>query len=118
MRHKWLACPPLEAQDCLMISIGIGMGEILSFNSPLGDAKYKPSTPRLDCTLHTGKTADGLRRTFPRLHFHFRALGDSRVMMMVSTPVNSPIKVCRAPGGWQHQGFGGGQQPSWASPRT
>ena len=23
--HKWLACPPLEAQDCLMISIGIGM---------------------------------------------------------------------------------------------
>ena len=25
LRHKWLACPPLEAQDCLMISIGIGM---------------------------------------------------------------------------------------------
>ena len=24
--------------------------------------------------------------------------------MMVSTPVNSPIKVCRAPGGWQIRG--------------
>ena len=45
-----------------------------------------------------------------------------KMMMMVNTqawPVGtSPIKVCRAPGGWQHQGFGGGQQPAWASPRA
>ena len=79
LRHKWLACPPLEAQDCLMVSIGIGMEWDFELQLAARGCEVHAFDPTIGLHAAHRKTADGLRRTFPRLHFHFLGLGDSRV---------------------------------------
>ena len=48
-----------------------------------------------------------------------QAMKNMPVKMQTRPVETSPNEMCRAPAeGGQQQRFGGGQQPSWASPRT
>ena len=75
-RFNALGCPPLEPPDCLLVSIGIGMEWGFELQMAAKGCEVHAFDPTVAMNSSHTAAATMFRTTYPRLHYHYRGLGD------------------------------------------
>lgn len=74
-RFKSLGCPPLEPPGCLLVSIGIGMEWDFELQVAARGCEVHAFDPTVALNGAHAQAAATFKKTYPKLHYHFRGLG-------------------------------------------